>query len=162
MPDASEISTAASAYRQNGALLAKICEGLTPEQWLTRPNQTTNPALWIVGHAVWARAMALKALGLPWERPWLPLFARGAKLPEPSQFPPPEEIMHGWQDVSASLTAALEGASDEVLSAPAGEKSPSFDGKISGLVSFLAFHEAYHVGQAAYLRCWLGQGGVVG
>ncbi|MFZ0744802.1 MAG: DinB family protein, partial [Terracidiphilus sp.] len=96
------------------------------------------------------------------ERPWLPLFARGAKLPEPAQFPSPQEIVQGWQEVSSKLTTALESASDEVLSAPTPEKSPSFDGKVSGMVSFLAFHEAYHVGQAAYLRCWLGRAGIVG
>jgi hypothetical protein len=30
------------------------------------------------------------------------------------------------------------------------------------MVGFLAFHEAYHVGQAAYLRRWLGHDGPVG
>jgi uncharacterized damage-inducible protein DinB len=106
--------------------------------------------------------MALKMLGSPWERPWLSLFARGAKLPAPSEFPSSEEILLGWQQVSANLTAALESASDEVLSAPAPEKSPSFDGKVSGMVVFLAFHEAYHVGQVSYLRRWLGHGQIVG
>jgi hypothetical protein len=33
---------------------------------------------------------------------------------------------------------------------------PSFDGKVSGLVAFLAFHETYHVGQVSYLKKWLG------
>jgi len=49
-----------------------------------------------------------------------------------------------------------------VLSAPPPGKLPSFDGKISGSVAFLAFHETYHVGQAAYLRTWLGHEGVAG
>ena len=162
MPVPSQLSTAAHAYRQNAALLNKSFEGLKAEEWLTSPKPTSNPELWILGHVVWARSMALKLLGSPWERPWLSLFARGAKLPERSQYPSPEEIMLGWQEVSTNLTAALEGATDEVLSAPAPEKSPSFDGKVGGMVTFLAFHEAYHVGQAAYLRCWMGHSQIVG
>ena len=90
------------------------------------------------------------------------MFARGAKIPEISQYPSPEEILLGWQEVSAHLKTALEGATDVVLSAPAPEKSPSFDGKVGGMVAFLAFHEAYHVGQAAYLRCWMGRSQIFG
>jgi hypothetical protein len=26
----------------------------------------------------------------------------------------------------------------------------------------MAYHETYHVGQAAYLRCWLGHKGLMG
>ena len=118
MPVPSQIATAAHAYRQNGALLAKSFDGLTAEEWLSSPKQSLNPVLWIVGHVVWARAMALKLLGPPWERPWLPLFARGAKLPEPAQFPSPQEIVQGWQEVSSKLTTALESASDEVSLRP--------------------------------------------
>lgn len=162
MPVSNQISTAAHAFRQNAALLSKSFEGLTAEEWLASPKPGSNPELWILGHVVWARSRALKLLGSPWERPWLSLFARGAKPPELSQYPSSEEVLQGWQEVSANLTAAIESATDDVLSAPAPEKSPSFDGQVGGVVSFLAFHEAYHVGQAAYLRCWMGHSQVVG
>ncbi len=162
MPVATQISTAAHAYRQNAALLNKTFDGLTDEEWLSSPKPSSNPVLWILGHVVWARSMALKLLGSPWERPWLSLFARGAGILDPSQYPPAEEMVRDWQEISASLTAVLEGATDEVLSAPAPEKSPSFDGKVGGMVTFLAFHEAYHVGQAAYLRCWMDRSQIVG
>jgi len=162
MPIASELDTAAHMYRNNEALLAKSIDGLTDEEWKTRPNETSNSVLWIVGHIVWARAMALKLLGSSWSRPWLPLFARGAKLVEPTEYPSPEEIVLAWKDAKTCLTAAVEEAPAEVLCASAGEKSPSFDGKVGGMVSFLAFHEAYHVGQTAYLRRWLGHSQIVG
>ncbi len=162
MPISSQIAVAAYAFSQNNALLSKSIDGLTPEEWLLSPKESSNPPLWIVGHLVWARSMALKFLGTKWERPWLPLFARGAKLQAGSELPTHEEVLLGWQEVSVSLRSALEGASEQILAEPAPEKSPSFDGKISGMVTFLAFHEAYHVGQAAYLRCWMGHGRIVG
>ena len=39
---------------------------------------------------------------------------------------------------------------------------PSADGKISGVINFLAIHETYHVGQVSYLRSWMGHKGVMG
>jgi uncharacterized damage-inducible protein DinB len=111
---------------------------------------------------VWSRATTLQFLGAPWSRPWLPLFARGAKLLEPSEYPTTEEVLAAWSEVKASLSSAMEGATEEALAAPGPEKIPSLDGKMSGLVGFLAFHETYHVGQAAYLRRYLGHGQVLG
>jgi uncharacterized damage-inducible protein DinB len=162
MPIASELATAAHIYRVNEALLPKSIAGLTPEELQRRPNSTSNSMLWIVGHTVWARSMAIKLLGSSWDVPWLPLFARGEKPPEQSEYPQIDEMVLGWKAASANLTTALEQVPAEVLCAPAPEKSPSFDGKNCGMVCFLAYHEAYHVGQAAYLRRWLGHEGVTG
>lgn len=162
MPIAPELATAASIYRQNERMLGKSFEGLTAEEWQSRPNSTSNSLFWIAGHVVWARSRALKFLGTEWSRPWLPLFARGSKPVESAEYPSLEEIVLAWDDATACLTTALDEASSEALSSAAPEKSPSFDGKVSGMIGFLAFHEAYHVGQIAYLRCWLGHSGVAG
>jgi uncharacterized damage-inducible protein DinB len=118
--------------------------------------------LWIVGHVVWARSVTLGFLGSAWTTPWLPLFARGAKLADSAECPTPEEIALAWEEASARLTAAMEEVSEDTLSAPSPERIPSADGKISGLVNFLANHETYHLGQAAYLRCWMGHEGITG
>lgn len=162
MPIPAEIVNAAATYRQNGELLVKTYAGLTPEEWLRSPSESCNHLTWIVGHIIWARGATLGLLGSPWTRPWFPLFGRGSKLAEPSQYPSAPELEEAWQDVSAALTCALNEASSEALSAPAPERIPAFDGKLSGTIGFLAFHESYHVGQAAYLRSWLGHGGVAG
>jgi hypothetical protein len=162
MPVLSQIANAASSYRQNESMLRKSFEGLTTEEWLRRPNESSNHLLWIAGHVIWARGVALGFLGSEWSRPWLPLFARGSKLVDSAQYPTPEEIALAGQEISERLTTAMEEASEETLSKPSPEKIPSADGKISGVLNFLAWHEAYHVGQAAYVRCWLGHSGVAG
>jgi uncharacterized damage-inducible protein DinB len=64
--------------------------------------------------------------------------------------------------VKATLNATLEETSADALAVPGPEKLPSFDGMLSGAVSFMAWHETYHVGQAAFLRRWLGHGQVAG
>jgi hypothetical protein len=162
MPAVSQLSVAAIAFQRNNEMLAKSYRELSTEEWLRRPCETSNDLLWIVGHLVWARSMALRLLGVTWSRPWLSLFARGAKRDSPEQYPSPEELVLAWQNVSRNLVEALENATETVLSAPAPSPSPSFDGTVGGMVDFLAFHEAYHVGQAAYLRSWLGRKGAAG
>ena len=87
---------------------------------------------------------------------------RGAKIEAADQYPSLDEVLETWKDVSAVLAKAMEEATPEAMAMAAPEKSPSFDGKIGGMVSFLAYHETYHVGQLAYLRKWLGHEGAVG
>ncbi len=162
MPVPNEIANAAAAYRMNSQALSKSFAGLTPEEWLRRPSESSNHLLWIVGHVIWARAAVTGLLGTKWSRPWLSLFARGAKVVDAGQYPSPQEITQAWEELTAALKSALEEVSVETLAAPSPEKIPTFDGKVSGTIGFLAFHEASHVGQAAYLRTWLGHEGVAG
>jgi uncharacterized damage-inducible protein DinB len=160
MPIPAQIASAAGAFRQNAQMLNKSYDSLTTEEWQRRPNETSNCILWIAGHLVWARSRAISSLGSTWTRPWLDQFARGAKPTDDSLYPSPEEVLSAWKDVSESLTSAMENVSDQQLALPAPQ--PSTDGKISGLIGFLSFHETYHVGQVAFLRCWLGRKGIVG
>jgi hypothetical protein len=160
MPIPSRIEHAAGGFRQNERMLVKSYDGLTLDEWQRRPGESSNNMLWIAGHLVWARSRAVASLGSSWDRPWFPLFARGAKPSAVEEYPAPDEVLAAWKEVTQSMTTAMEDATEELLEKSA--SPPSTDGKISGLVGFLSFHETYHVGQAAYLRCWLGRGGIVG
>lgn len=162
MPVASQIAHAAGSFSINAGLLEKSIDGLTLEEWQSHPGDSSNPMIWVAGHIIWARSRVLQFLGKEWSRPWLPLFARGSNRDDAGKYPAPEEIVAAWADMKATLTAALEETPAEALAVPGPEKLPSFDGMLSGAVSFMAWHEAYHVGQAAYLRCWLGHGQVAG
>jgi uncharacterized damage-inducible protein DinB len=163
MPVPAQITAAAAMFRQNGALLPKSFEGMTAEEWNRRPNQTTNSMLWLVGHVTWARGRTLHYLGVDWSKPWVNEFARGKDIGGVSHSPSPEEAAAGLKEVTAVLTAALESATVEMLSAPPPEKAPpSIDGTVGGIVSFMAYHETYHVGQAAYLSRWLGHPQIMG
>jgi len=161
MPVAPQIVQAAAAFRFNANLLDKSFEGLSAEDWSAHPDQS-NCLLWVAGHIVWARSRVLAILGTPWSRPWLSNFERGSNAADAAKYPAPEEIETAWQEVKGALNAALEAASPEALAGPGPEKVPSFDGMLSGTVGFMAWHEGYHVGQAAMLRKWLGRGQIAG
>jgi hypothetical protein len=162
MPTAVELTNASFCFKMNNRMIEKGFEGLSREDWLRRPNGTSNHMLWIMGHATWARGNALRFLGSTWSRPWLPLFARGAKLVESAEYPTPEEIVLAWKDAAEHLKTALEEVSEETLAAASPEGIPSADGKISGLMDFFAYHDTYHIGQVAYLRCLLGHSAIAG
>jgi hypothetical protein len=150
------------SFKFNADLFRKIVEGIAPDRWLVRPGNDSNHLLWVTGHTVWSRRLTLQALGSEWSRPWDKLFARGAKLAEQENYPKPEEVLSAWDDVSGKLAAVLDGVSPEDLSVPAPQAIPSFDGKLSGALTFFSIHESYHLGQMAYLRKWLGFGQSVG
>jgi uncharacterized damage-inducible protein DinB len=155
-----DLSMTASMFKANTQLFEKATQGIPPDKWLTRPGDDSNHLLWVAGHVVVHRAMALKLLGGEWSAPWAKLFARGAKLVE--QYPEAGEIVRAWDDVSHKLSESLASVSAEALAKPSPKEAPSFGGTVGGQIAFLGFHETYHVGQMSYLRKWLGYGQVVG
>jgi len=162
MPVPAVIASAAENYRFNSDYLSKMVGDLSPDEWLSRPNDNSNHIAWIVGHMIWTRAMLLRRLGKEWTQPWLDGFARGSKLQEPPAYPPKEALLGCWSEVSGILAGALVNVPEDTLAQPSEKGPPSADGKVSGVVNFLAVHETYHLGQASYLRGWLGHKGLMG
>ena len=160
MPIPAVISNAAQTYRFNSDFLVKMVDDFSPEEWLRRPDEKCNHIAWILGHLVWSRERIVRRLGAEWSQPWLGLFARGGKCDDAAAYPSRDVLLEGWHEVTGVLSGALENAREDALSAASGP--PSLDGKVSGIVNFLAIHETYHIGQASYLRSWLGHKGLMG
>ena len=161
MPIAPQIAQAAAAFSFNANMLDKGFKGLTSEDWSAHPG-SCNCLFWVAGHIIWARSRTLAVLGSPWSRPWLSYFERGSNSADAANYPTLDELTSAWQEVKAARPAALEAASPEALAGPGPEKVPSFDGMLAGTIGFMAWHEGYHVGQAALLRSWRGRGRVAG
>ena len=162
MPIPVRIAAAAGEYAQNTKFLQGVTAGLTPEQWLTRPNDHSNHIAWIVGHVIWARQAVVTRLGGSWPVEGLEVYARSAKLDPAFGYHTPEALLALWRDSAAALNAIFESITEEQLNAPAPPGPPSPDGMTSGFIGVLAWHETYHVGQLGYLRGFLGLGGLMG
>jgi uncharacterized damage-inducible protein DinB len=162
MPVPESIAVAAENFRRNTHFVKKNIEGLSEEEWVRRPGGSGNHVLWIVGHVALSRCIVLSRLGDDWSKPWLSLFGRGLPCDDSVAYPTPEEATQAWNESTAHLKAAMESASEELLATPANEGPPSADGKVSGVVNFMAYHETYHVGQLAYVRSLLGHPGAMG
>lgn len=156
------IAAAAENYRFNSGFLEKTVADLSPEEWLKRPTENMNHIAWIVGHCVWGRKALLGRLESDWTAPWLDLFARGRKLEDATAYPSAETLLNAWRESAGVLAGTLATVSDRLLAQPVTQGPPSADGKLSGIVNFLAIHETYHIGQASYLRSWMGHKGLMG
>jgi uncharacterized damage-inducible protein DinB len=162
MPVPSVIAGAEENYRFNSRFLKQTVSDLAPEEWLRRPGEGVNHIAWIVGHMALCRSRVLHFLGVEWAQPALEIFGRGKKLLEDSAYPSPQSLLATWSEAGHAMAAAFASVSDDFLAQPAQAGPPSLDGKISGIVNFMAIHETYHLGQASYLRSWLGHKGLMG
>lgn len=149
-------------FKFNTDIVNKAIVDVGSEDWFRKPGDDSNHLMWVMGHIVVHRGRTLKTLGLDWDASWAPLFARGSERIADGEYPSTQEMLDAWNQVSAELAAALGSAPTEVLAKTAPTGSLSFDGKTSGMVAFLAFHDTYHTGQVSYLRKWLGYGQTIG
>ncbi len=105
-------------------------------------------------------------LGRKLHRPWGDTFNRSAGRPAAEAYPELSVIRGAWAEVGAVLTTRFEELTDAELRAPAPLSLPTPDRSVRGAIAFFAHHEAYHLGQMAYIRKWLGlprpRGRVVG
>ena len=158
----SRIASSVHQYGVSAYLFELALKGLSEEELLQSVGDDSNPMIWIVGHLTSTRSSLLNLLGHNHEVPWGGLFARGATIHDPSEYPPMEQMLATWKDTTTALMARFEALSDEELSAQSPRSFPVPDKTIRGAIGFMAYHEAYHVGQMAYLRKWLGKGSLVG
>lgn len=156
------VIAAAENYRFNSRFLKQTVSDLSPEEWLKRPDEKLNHIAWIVGHMALGRSRVLHFMGAEWAQPALEIFGRGKNLLEDSAYPLPDSLLSTWSEAGHALAAAFETVPEDLLAQPAPQGPPSLDGKVSGIVSFMAIHETYHLGQASYLRSWLGHKGLMG
>lgn len=161
MPVPAIIAAAAANFDFNSDFLTKTVQDLSPEEWLKSPSKNLNHTAWIVGHCIWARKRLLDRIGGEWSHPEEALFARGNPLADPSAFPSGQALLKTWQESAQVLSNRLVTISDEYLGRPVPPGPPSPDGKLSGLVNFFVIHETYHIGQASYLRSWMGKSGLM-
>jgi DinB superfamily len=152
------LELASLTLRANTVQFRDALNGLTPEQLQSRPGEDSSPPIWIAGHMTTARGLLASLLGATWQDPWAGAFKRGSSSKDTSRFPSVENILQEWTSVSHLLSDTFPKVTPEQLAAKAKEGTPSFDGTLAGTVAVLTFHEAYHLGQLAYIRKWLGLG----
>ena len=152
----------AGMFKANTDIVNKAIADVEPDHWFKQPGDDSNHLTWMLGHIIVHRGHTLKILGVEWENTWAETFARGQARLADAQYPSLDDMRNAWQDVSEKLSAALKSPAEGVMTKEAPKAPPSFDGKVSGSVAFMAFHDTYHAGQVSFLRKWLGYGQTVG
>ena len=163
MPVPAVIATAAENYRFNSDFLVKTVRTCRPRNGSSIPvrARTTSPGSW----GTWPIAVArtLHFIGTEWSQPVLEHF--GARQETHGRLRLPFARVAAWTHGASQAThlpPRLKMSPDDLLAQTATQGPPSTDGKVSGIVNFMAIHETYHLGQASYLRSWMGHKGLMG
>ena len=160
---ATGLSTVIPLFKTNKALFFKSLEGVSMEHLRQRPNDKSNPMIWIAGHLVFSRTGLVRIVGGKVdEKPWNALFGRGASVDEILTYPDSEEIAEQWKIVSDVLMTRLHELTEDELDQPSSFNVPAGEQTVRGAVAFLNFHETYHIGQLAYLRKLFGYSQLAG
>jgi uncharacterized damage-inducible protein DinB len=142
-------------------VLERNLAGVTNEESLRRPQPGGNTMNWIVGHVVRARNQALGLLGQK------PVFEDGdfeayGAGDSHARMLPLDELKRRFDALGPALDSALERTTLQQLAATA-PFSPTGnpDETVGTLLTSIAFHEAYHLGQTGLSRRLLGKPGAL-
>ena len=152
----SSLSAAAGLFRAADHYMSQSTSGLSAEM-LTRRLGAANSILWIVGHATVGRLRLLALLGEPGDVAWEAFFGKGAaEAPDPAR-PDLETVLARWGAAAERLEHRLAALTTAELSAVLPYDLPTADPTLLGVITYYAFHEAYHIGQIASTRKALGR-----
>lgn len=155
------LAPVAQIFKINNNMVERTLEGLSEQELWQRPAGG-NPIAWLLGHVTETRGSLLTQIGAPWKPAWGKQFSRGSACSDAGAYATLADITTAWEETRKLMRDAFGSLTDERLQQP--PNGPSFPGvtNVADLIAFLAFHEAYHIGQMAYVRKALGHSGVAG
>ena len=103
-----------------------------------------------------SRIGLLKTLGAESENPYKELFGAGAGSRDGAAYPPVSQLKTEWDVLAETFHAALEGLTDDDVLADGDGSFPIPDNTIRGNLTFIAWHESYHIGQVGIMRTEMG------
>ncbi len=152
----------AGLYQVVSQLLEKSLADLKEEHLHARPNKQTNCIHWIFGHVLDARYEVARLLGAQEEHSFGKMFCMGEEVTDPADYPSLAELQESFKKISAILDERFKSVTEAEFLAEAKNAFPGQDKTVAGCVTFLSFHEAYHVGQIALVRKFFGYEKLVG
>lgn len=144
----------------NSRLFLNCLADLADEQARVRPNERTNHCLFLAIHLTDARHFLLRYLGEPSPSPFAALLENARSLDDLGELPPLAEVTTAWKEAAEKLMALLHSPISDRLKEPSEQRFPVDDPTILGGLGFLLHHEAFHIGQMALLRRFVGLPGM--
>ncbi|MCF7810131.1 DinB family protein [bacterium] len=144
-------------FRINYSALQMNVKDISDAESLILPGGKGGNCLnWVVGHITQSRNITLDLLK---EEPVIEpkdaeIYKRGEHVDSVEDLMPFTEIMNAFNQSQKALLTALDELSDDSLNRPVKEGEES---TLEQQLSFLNFHEAYHIGQTGLLRRIIGK-----
>lgn len=147
------ILPAVTQLRFNSEMLSLGLSDLSQEHAVHRlKNGAGSSIAYLAGHLTSSRYGLLKSLGAATENPFQDLYGADVGSKDGSAYPSITELRAGWDDAAEKLHSALEAVTDEEALAADEDGFPIPDQTMRGRLTFLAWHESYHIGQIGILR----------
>lgn len=146
-----------SCLELNTRLFESCLSGVDEATALHRPGPASNNMSFIAAHLVDARRYLANLLGPEVDNPFSEL-GDGESIDDFDELPTVERLLAAWREVSTAVLTRLEAVSAEELDRQTEQAFPVDDPTLLGAIAFLSQHDAYHVGQLAYLRKLAGLG----
>lgn len=151
------LTSSTQMFKTSDHYFDRMLAGLDSQDLLQRVG-TGNSVLWIAGHVTVGRCRLLTLLGEERTVPWAEVFGKGSAEKEGVVFPPFDEVREVWESARERLTERLETLSEEDLAKDAPHELPETGRSVLGWINYLAFHEAYHIGQISQARKSMAKG----
>ena len=143
--------------------LAVNLDGITDEAALIEPHPGGNCINWIVGHILISRDAILGLLGQKpiFQNNRTAQYKRGAKVADVGKLVPLSELIEALDASQKKLMTALEKLPEAEANKPVEPAGSAPKTALIDQLTFLQFHEAYHIGQVGLLRRIVGKEGAI-
>jgi len=150
----------ANTLAASKAMLNRLCNDLTPADYLHRPCPAANCAAWIVGHLVLTERMSLTRVGVK-EMPAIPegfeaRFSREPQAPKAADFGDVSILLPLFNQHRDKLIEAVKNLPTEIIDKPLDKPHPFFS-TVGEAVNFMGIHTSMHSGQISMIRRTLGR-----
>jgi uncharacterized damage-inducible protein DinB len=146
------IKLSVELHHLNEYLVRKALQEADAKTLDERPMDRANSFAWILGHITASRFILGKQLGLKNEYKWAELYNAESDVRDTEAHPSIDQLKEAYDEICAALNSRFEKLSDADLDGEPPFKPPGIEESVAGMISVMAFHEAYHVGQFAYLQ----------
>jgi uncharacterized damage-inducible protein DinB len=158
----SSIQPIVRQFEMQTRLFNNVLEGIEDVGGSRRLSDQVNHLQWIAGHMTNSRYGIAGAMGIKASFPYKEEYTDLSEPPPHNRaistsikYPSLSEIKKSWNELAAEFTAKISGLGEERLAA--GIPFPVPTGKtFRDLLSFIASHESYHIGQMSIIRKYLG------
>lgn len=139
-------------FNLNTKLFLNSTEGMDDANSRRCFSSGSNNILFIAIHMLDARYYLARLTNLDLQNPYKFIFDSILSVNDLEDEPTLDEIRNNWTKISPKIKSHLNNIDQSILIQPAEWKFPIADQTKQGALSFLLSHEAYHIGQMAFLH----------
>ena len=138
-------------FKLQTRLFLNVTKDITDEHAKTPIAGSPNHIAWITGHIVSSRFGLGFLLGMTEKEPFPELFERQKGIQNTS-YPSMDQLTEGWEAHADKFISFLENLTEDDLLVDPPIRTPIEEQTLRGFITFLAHHEAYHIGQLSLAR----------